>query len=206
MTLPKALGRIDAAIEGIDMASHRIATVLDTLKTFGREGGDAVGNIKVVDAVSEAVVLTSHMVRSHTSLSVELPDDLPSVRGTVSELSQVFVNLIENACHAFDSPGTQARGSNPGEIRIHVDHQDDTHIVIAVTDNGPGIDERLQAQIFRPYFTTRAQGEGTGLGLSISSDIIHRFGGDLTVRSAKGSGAAFLISLKKTDTDDKTGL
>jgi two-component system NtrC family sensor kinase len=73
------------------------------------------------------------------------------------------------------------------------------HLVIAVSDNGPGIDSPLQQRIFRPYFTTRAQGEGTGLGLSISSDIMHRFGGDLMVRSRKGEGATFLVTLRTFD-------
>lgn len=204
LTLDGAFQKIESAIAGIDMASHRIASVLDTLKIFGKDSGDVVGDVNLADAISEAVLLTTPMLRGRVQLRVDLPDDLPRVHASESELSQVFVNLIENACHAFDSPDPQARGDGPPEICIHVEHADDANLVVAVTDNGPGIEAALQKQIFRPYFTTRAQGEGTGLGLSISSDIVHRFGGDLTVRSRKGEGATFLISLKYSDHADKT--
>jgi signal transduction histidine kinase len=199
MSLPSAIEKINKAITGIDMASQRIATVLDTLKTFGKEGPDGLDDVHIADTVAQAVVLTEHSLRGQAKLVVNLPDDLPPVRGCASELSQVFVNLIENACQAFDVPGPQARGADAPEIRIFADCSNEDHVVIAVADNGPGIDESLQARIFRPYFTTRAQGEGTGLGLSISSDILHRFGGELTVRSRKGEGAAFLITLKTSD-------
>ncbi|HEY3295270.1 MAG TPA: ATP-binding protein [bacterium] len=206
LSLPVALQKIDSAIAGIDMASHRIATVLDTLKTFSKNDDDTVGDEDLTEAVSEAVLLTTPALRGQIQLDVDLPPDLPRVRASKSELSQVFVNLIENACHAFDGDGKQARGDGPACIRILLEHTDEDCVVIAVTDNGPGIDAALQKQIFRPYFTTRAQGEGTGLGLSISSDIMHRFGGDLTVRSRKGEGAAFLVSLKKSIIEDKTAL
>jgi two-component system NtrC family sensor kinase len=109
----------------------------------------------------------------------------------------VFINLIENACQAFESAGPQARGEGMAQIRIHLERLDERELVIAVSDNGPGIDESLQAQIFRPYFTTREQGVGTGLGLSLSSDIMRRFGGDLTVRSRRGRGATFLVTLRR---------
>jgi signal transduction histidine kinase len=78
-------------------------------------------------------------------------------------------------------------------------HDGDSELVIAVSDNGPGMDEAVQNQIFRPYFTTRPQGEGTGLGLSLSSDIMRRFEGDLTVCSRRGHGATFLVTLKRAD-------
>jgi signal transduction histidine kinase len=199
LSLTVAMQKMDAAVDGIELASQRIASVLETLKAFGKPGGDTLDAINAADAVGEAAILTNHEVRRRVSLKIELPDGLPPVMAAKTELSQVFVNLIENAIQAFEFTGAQARGENPPEIRVHVDHQNDDELAIAVTDNGPGIDEPIQAQIFRPYFTTRAQGEGTGLGLSLSSDIMHRFGGDLTVRSRKGQGASFIVTLKRAD-------
>jgi C4-dicarboxylate-specific signal transduction histidine kinase len=197
MPLSAALGKVDAAIGGIEMASQRIAAVLDTLKSFGRNDRGELGRVEVTEAVSEAVLLTQHSLRGVVNLTVELTEDLPPVRASSTELSQVFVNLIENAAQAFEMSGPQARGNGPAEIHITVDHLDETRLAIAVTDNGPGIEESLQEQIFRPYFTTRAQGEGTGLGLALSSDIVHRFGGELTVRSRRGQGASFVVELKR---------
>jgi C4-dicarboxylate-specific signal transduction histidine kinase len=186
-------------VAGIEKACDRIATVLDTLRSFGQTAGDSVSAVEVHQPVSEAVFLTKHVLRDRARLTVDLPGELPPVRAAASELSQVFINLIENACQAFDFAGPQARGDGPAEIRIHLEQLDERELIIAVSDNGPGIDETLQAQIFRPYFTTREQGVGTGLGLSLSSDILRRFGGDLTVRSRRGKGATFLVTLQRAN-------
>jgi C4-dicarboxylate-specific signal transduction histidine kinase len=199
LSLPTALQSIGEAVAGIEKASDRIAAVLDTLKSFGQPAGDSVARVDVRAPLSEAVFLTKHVVNGHARLAVDLPDDLPMVKAAAPELTQVFINLIENACQAFDFSGPQERGDGPAEIRIHLERLDDRELTVAVSDNGPGIDETLQAQIFRPYFTTREQGIGTGLGLSLSSDILHRFGGDLTVRSRRGQGATFLITLQRAD-------
>jgi PAS domain S-box-containing protein len=198
LPLPTILEKISEAVQGIEMASSRIATTLDTLKAFGKKNDD-VSDTDVLEAIAEAVVLTRHVLRGRIDLDLDMPDRLPAVRAAVSELVQVFVNLIENAAQAFEQPGQQARGNDPARISIHLEKLDENELVIAVADNGPGIEESVQSQIFRPYFTTRAQGEGTGLGLSISSDILHRFGGDLIVRSRRGRGATFLITLKRAD-------
>ena len=199
LPLPEALHTIGEAVAGIEKACDRIATVLDTLRSFGQTAGDSVSAVDAHTAVNEAVFLTKHVLRDRARLTVDLPGELPPVRAAASELSQVFINLIENACQAFDFAGPQARGDGPAEIRIHLEQLDERELIIAVSDNGPGIDETLQAQIFRPYFTTREQGSGTGLGLSLSSDIMRRFGGDLTVRSRRGKGATFLVTLQRAD-------
>lgn len=199
LPLPKVIEKIGEAVGGIEKASDRIAAVLETLKRFGQWAGDSVSTVDVHSAVAEAVLLTKHVLRDQARLVVELPDDLPSVRAAASELSQVFINLIENACQALAFSGQQVRAGGAAEIRIQLERVDERELVIAVSDNGPGIDETMQAKIFRPYFTTREQGVGTGLGLSLSSDIMHRFGGDLTVRSRRGKGATFLVTLQRAD-------
>ena len=199
MPLPAVIEKFGEAVGGIEKASDRIAAVLDTLKRFGQWAGDSVSTVNVHAAVDEAVLLTKHVLRDQARLAMELPPELPPVRAASSELSQVFINLIENACQAFSFSGTQARENSAAEIRIHLERMDERELVIAVSDNGPGIDEAMQAKIFRPYFTTREQGVGTGLGLSLSSDIMHRFGGDLTVRSRRGKGATFLVTLQRAD-------
>jgi signal transduction histidine kinase len=199
LPLPKALQTIGEAVSGIEKASDRIAAVLDTLRSFGQTAGDSVSTVDVHAPVNEAAFLTKHVLRNRARLTVDLPEELPTVKAAASELSQVFINLIENACQAFEFAGPQARSEGPAEIRIHLEQLGERELTLAVSDNGPGIDEDLQARIFRPYFTTREQGAGTGLGLSLSSDILHRFGGDLTVRSRRGKGATFLVTLQRAD-------
>ncbi|MBU0692299.1 GHKL domain-containing protein [bacterium] len=199
-TLPLAnvFSKIDAAIHGVETASRRIEAVISTLKTFGRSPDGTVGSIDPLTAIQEAILLTKHELRTTAELKVELPDELPPVYATSAELSQVFVNLLSNAVKALADQKKWDDSERP-RIRIHVDSTTRQELVIAVSDNGPGIKDELKERIFRPYYTTRRQGEGTGLGLSISSDIMHRFNGDLSLRSEYGKGATFLVNMKRAD-------
>jgi signal transduction histidine kinase len=196
MTLEDVLQRTQAAIDGVALASSRIAAVVDTLKVLGtdRSGEADVVNLRAV--ITEAAMLTGHARGNHILLTVDLPPDVPQVRGAAAEFIQVFINLIENAVHALEESAPETRAASAPEIRISVEEEDRERIIMAVQDNGPGIPETLQTKIFRPYFTTREQGQGVGLGLSISSEILQRWGGDLTVRSRVGQGATFLITLQ----------
>ncbi len=64
---------------------------------------------------------------------------------------------------------------------------------ITISDNGPGIPESIQENIFQPFFSTKE--EGTGLGLSIASRIVEKHGGTMTLRSQEGEGTTFVITL-----------
>lgn len=83
-----------------------------------------------------------------------------------------------------------------GEINIRTyPSSGDSEIVVAISDNGPGISEEMQKKIFDPFFTTKKVGEGTGLGLSISFGLIEKLGGRITLQSTEGQGTAFEVFL-----------
>ncbi len=198
--LPRMREMIGNAIQGVQMASVRIAHVLETLRNFGRVESAPLVTMNAAAAIREAIVLTKHVCRDHCELRLELPEVIPEVIASQTELSQVFVNLIQNAVRAFSDTAPQKRGDAIAEIRIYLHCETERDLTIGVADNGPGISEAMQAYIFRPYFTTHGQGEGTGLGLSLSSDIMQRSGGDLTVQSSAGEGATFLVTIPKART------
>ena len=79
-------------------------------------------------------------------------------------------------------------------IRI-ASSRDAERITISFSDTGPGIPRELQQRIFDPFFTTKEVGTGTGLGLSITYSILKEYGGDISVDSEPGKGAAFVIEL-----------
>jgi signal transduction histidine kinase len=199
LSISRVLEMVESAIDGVHKASGRIAEVLDGLKQFGKTDSGTVGAVDVRLAIREAALLTKHLVKDQCELALALPETPLLVQAAATQLSQVFVNLIENAVLALKSQ----RRTSSGSIHVFVERETRSQIVVAVSDNGPGIEAAIQDKIFRPYFTTRAQGEGTGLGLSISSDIMHRFGGTLSVRSKAGQGATFLVTLQRT-TDHPT--
>jgi signal transduction histidine kinase len=100
-------------------------------------------------------------------------------------MDQVFLNLLANAGQAIVGPGRIV-------IETAVDGE---HVVVTITDSGPGIAPEVLGRIFDPFFTTKPVGEGTGLGLSISYEIVKKHGGELTAASPAGGGARFRLRI-----------
>ncbi|NUO18917.1 hypothetical protein HUU59_05660 [bacterium] len=190
------LQKMNEAVAAVDMASRRIESVLNTLKSFGRQDNGQLEAVSIRRVVDESVMLVRHEARGKCDIEIDVAESVPPVTASATGLSQVIVNLLQNSVHALAShiPHT---GANGAKIVIKTEVITDEEVILSVSDNGPGIPENLQDKIFRPYFTTKAQGQGTGLGLSISSDMMHRFGGDLTLRSRTGEGATFYIKLRR---------
>jgi signal transduction histidine kinase len=92
-----------------------------------------------------------------------------------------------------------------GVIRIRT-FRDLDNVVIAVTDNGPGIPDQIRDLIFEPFFTTRDVGEGAGQGLFIArSVIVDKHGGQLTLETAPGEGTTFFVRLPIDGAADAAG-
>ena len=143
------------------------------------------------------------------------------------DLQRVFLNLLNNACHAADqkaragareSGGTGGRESGrAGEkasapshpltlspahsfaptVRVSTQNLGEM-IEIRIRDNGNGIPEEVRGKIFNPFFTTKPTGQGTGLGLSISHEIVvQEHGGEIGVETEEGRFTQFAIRIPK---------
>jgi signal transduction histidine kinase len=115
------------------------------------------------------------------------------------QVEQVIMNLAVNARDAMPSGGTllvqtviedrvpaNALGNEPAP-----------YVTVVVTDTGCGFDDGVRAQIFEPFFSTKAPGEGTGLGLATVHGIVVQSGGEITVESKVGAGTSFRVSLPR---------
>lgn len=142
----------------------------------------------------ELVFLESHPyfhgeIEKTRSFDVELP----LFKGIASDFGQVFGNILCNAAEAMKGAGSLA-------IRTG---QNETEIMIAIQDSGPGIPQELQCRIFEPFFSTKAKevgisgGYGTGLGLYTCKQIVQDYGGSIEVISKPGQGTTFVIYLPK---------
>jgi signal transduction histidine kinase len=105
---------------------------------------------------------------------------LPRVPVFVDELNQVWTNLISNAQQALAGKGAIAI-----ETAIETAGAD-THAIVRVIDDGPGVPPDALPQIFEPFFTTKPKGEGTGLGLGIARQIVAKHGGEIVCTSVPG--------------------
>lgn len=113
-------------------------------------------------------------------------EPLPLISADPNKLKQVVINLIMNAAQAI---------GHGGKVTLKTRPCGSEEIELIVSDNGPGIAKELQEQIFKPFFTTKSDGEGTGLGLYICHNIIREHGGTVVIESAPGQGATFRIRL-----------
>lgn len=112
--------------------------------------------------------------------------DLPQINCMISQLNQVFMNLLVNAGHAIVKQGV---------ITLRTTCLGDSEVCIEVSDNGMGIDPDHLRRIFEPFFTTKPVGAGTGLGLSLSYGIVDKHHGRIEVDSTLGEGTTFRIIL-----------
>ncbi len=112
------------------------------------------------------------------------PDNI-QVKGSPSEMREVFTNLINNAVDSIEKDGL---------IEIRAVAREDGCSVVVVEDTGHGMTEDTRKRIFEPFFTTKGK-SGTGLGLSVTYGIINRHGGQIDVESQVGVGTSFKITL-----------
>lgn len=116
-------------------------------------------------------------------------------------LKQVLLNLVQNAREAVSQAGRR-----PARISIDVRRAGED-VVIAVEDNGPGVPRELKTRIFDPFFTTKGAVDGVGLGLFVAEGLVRAAGGRLSLESATGGGARFVVELPtaKAMADPATG-
>lgn len=166
--------------------AQRIHGIVKSLLTFSRrdEAPVELQSVSVVQVVRKAAEL-AELEAEGCSIDLDLPTDV-SAMATPEGLTQVLVNLLNNARHASPPHATvyvRTEADN-GRIRIDVD------------DEGPGIPEAISERVFEPFFTTKGDLHGTGLGLSVSRQIIERFGGSLTYQPRQSGGSRFTITLQ----------
>lgn len=130
-------------------------------------------------------LLKKELTEKQITCTVEVePPDL-TLQADKSQIEQVLINLMKNAIQAFDENQSSRR------IILSGYYNDRQRPIISVADNGPGIEPEAMEKIFIPFFTTKKS--GSGIGLSLSRQIMRQHQGSLSVRSAPGQGAVFLL-------------
>ncbi|RJX72939.1 GHKL domain-containing protein [Vibrio sinensis] len=162
-------------LHDLRLASHHTVGIVKSVKQLGRSDIDQEEDLNINDSIHRAVTLMQSDLRR---VSVRIrPAELPPFRGSQTELAQIWINIIKNACDAM------METSDPEiEIQTKVSKQ---RVLITISNNGPEIDEATRRQIFQPNFTTKKGGLsfGLGLGLSIVRRIIAGYGGSIAVKS-----------------------
>jgi signal transduction histidine kinase/CheY-like chemotaxis protein len=184
----------------VQHAAERASALTNQLLAFSRR---QVAIPRVVD-LNEIVLGIDKMLRriigEDVQLEARLAPGLPAVKVDPSHIDQVIMNLAVNSRDAMPDGGkltieTAAMELSSEYAGRHIGVEAGPYVLLAVSDNGSGMDAAIQARLFEPFFTTKEKGKGTGLGLSIVYGIVKQNGGDILVYSEPGLGTTFKIYL-----------
>lgn len=171
--------------------SRRCGDITARLLNFSRGEKSGWVHSNIAELVREVLLIVKHLGQSRDRLVVFDCDRTVTAEVDAAQMKQVILNLVTNALHAT-GPG--------GVVTIRLQEQVD-NIVLAISDNGCGMDAETLQHVFDPFFTTRGTGQGTGLGLSITHRIVEDHCGTVIPSSdGPGCGSTFQIRLPRRHT------
>jgi len=180
-TLDETATLLGDGIAGVQQINETVVNLLN----FSRLGRSRVAHCRVETGLESTLKLASHFL-AHQHVVCQW-GETPEIECDLSQLNQVFLNIIKNAAQATPASG--------GEITIATSVAAGGRLRVDIADNGIGIAPQHLPRVFDPMFTMREDGAGTGLGLSISQRIVHNHGGTIEVVSAPGHGTTFSVLL-----------
>ncbi len=184
-------------LSAISRSGKRAAGVVRRLLAMARPISAETSReaIQVFDTIAEVCALVRpHVEREGIRFIIQLPAEAPTVFAVPGELDDVWLNLILNAHDVL-------LGCPSPEIGVSAVTDKAANLVeVNVWDNGPGISQEIVGEIFKPFFTTKPQGEGTGLGLHICRQVVDRVGGTISVQTSS-AGTRFVVRLPMMRSD-----
>ena len=170
----------------------RVKKIVQDLKDFSRvDSGDEWHRADLHKGLDSTLNVASNEIKYKAEVKKEY-SDIAEVECVISQLNQVFMNLLVNAAHAIEERGT---------ITLRTGQQGE-EVWVEVADTGKGIAPEHINKIFDPFFTTKPVGKGTGLGLSLSYGIIQKHHGRIEVNSEVGKGTSFKVWLPVNQPQD----
>lgn len=194
-------------LDQIQKAGERAEALTRQLLAFSRK---QVLQPRILD-LNELLLDIEPMLRRLIGEDIEYltaPDHgLKQVKADPGQLQQVIVNLVINSRDAMPDGGKLTLETGNVDLdQSYVDRHPGAsvgpHALLAVSDNGCGMDEETCEKIFEPFFTTKEQGKGTGLGMSTVYGIVKQSGGSIWVYSEPGEGTTVKVYLPATDEED----
>lgn len=190
-------------LDSIKIGSDRIQKLSLSLRKFSRKNNNLPVESDLHDGLESTLLILKHRLKSNSNRReieiIKRYQELPLILCYPEQLNQVFMNLLANSIDALDERcEKQADSSSEATYEITVETEfirDRSLIQIRITDNGLGIPEDIQDQIFDYQFTTKPSGKGTGIGLAIAHQIIQHHDGLLECQSIPQQGTTFTISL-----------
>lgn len=187
-------------LQTLELNAKRGADLIKQVLSFARglEGKRTI--LQVRHLIQEIKKIVEQTFPKSIQVHTQVPTDLWTVSGDITQLHQVLMNLCVNAHDAMPEGGTltitaENRFVDSTYARLNLEAQIGSYIAITVADTGSGIPAQVLDRIFEPFFTTKELGQGTGLGLSTVVGIVKSHGGFVKVYSEVDKGTRFRVYL-----------
>jgi len=199
-------------ITSMQIGTERICSIVLSLRNFSRLDEAENKRVDLHEGIDNTLLILQHRLKGNAEFpGIQVIKDygnIPRVECYAGQMNQVFMNILSNAIDALVM-GTEDKKhernkpdkeNNPCPMpTIHISTQvsaDNSRLLIRISDNGPGITEKVKKRIFEPFYTTKPVGKGTGLGLAISYQIIvEKHGGIMECISEPAKGTEFWIEI-----------
>ncbi len=186
MNMKEETGISQDDLEDLSVQVENASNIVSDLLDFSRISEMEQDELDLNEIISDSLSFIKNKRSENVKIIERYNKTIPKLSGDHNRLSQVFMNIINNAYDAMPEGG---------KLQIFTDYKDE-HVLISFKDTGSGIPKGDLPRIFDPFFTTKPPGKGTGLGLSICHGIVKSYGGEIEVESEIGKGTT--VTLKFT--------
>jgi PAS domain S-box-containing protein len=193
---------IHGTLKDIQKAAQRSADLTRQLLAFARKQTVTPKVLDLNETVEGMLNMLGQLIGENIDLAWQPGKDLGPVRMDPSQIEQLLANLCVNARDAIHDTGkiTVETGTvtfDENDCAAHVGSAPGAYVLLAVSDNGCGMDAETRSHLFEPFFTTKEVGKGTGLGLATVYGMVQQNNGFIDVFSQPGQGATFKIYLPR---------
>ena len=189
--------RSQRLIQALASGAERGAGLMRQLLSFARGSEGAPKVMPLGPVLDELKGMIGDTIPANIDATFTIAPDLHQVKGDATQLHQVFMNLVVNACDAMEDGGTlTVHAENvtiDANVPTHLEALPGAYVRVSVADTGPGMPPDVCEKIFDPFYTTKA--DGTGLGLSTTLGIVRGHHGFIDLDTEPGHGATFEVYL-----------
>jgi len=190
---------------------NRTNEIIHSLLDFARNSALDLQPEDINLILEDSLMLAKQGIKHDQNINIimDTQKDIAKALVDKNKMKQILINLFLNAFHAMPKGGKiiiRSYETQLNEFRNGVGRRSEDYftigeraVVVEVEDKGMGISKENLKRIFNPFFTTKAPGEGVGLGLSVTRNLIDMHKGLIDVKSQKGKGTKFMITLKISD-------
>lgn len=188
----------------IKKAVDNATTLTSQLLTLSRKQMLPPRKVNLNAAIAKLEATLRQMAGQAIQLVIVPEPQIGYVNVDASQLDQVIINLVMNACDAMPQGGTLTiETANVGwdepQARRHPGALAGCYVLLAVRDTGSGMDDTTRDRLFEPFFSTKSRGRGRGLGLSTVYSVVSQSGGQIELDSAPERGTVFKIFLPQVE-------